>query len=259
MIPFDDEKSRQYLDNLLSKYKAIRRTREHVFREYNQDKYGELLKIDTNSVAVLRQHNYAGIDNLVISKGRCLYEFSLNETLNLFDKTISKMLQEYPSPNYCELGCGFGFNLTLVPKESKAFGGELTDSGVMLAKRCGLDVHKFDFYDASTYSLIKPNTTIFTVHAIEQMPSAVHFIENLRIHKDKVNWVVHLEPGALRKNNSLAKFQNFYTLLNDYNSDLFYLLTNDDEIELHHFESDVIGINPLNPAHCFAWRFTQGK
>ncbi len=144
------------------------------------------------------------------------------------------------------------------PRGERGYGGELTASGVKLCRSFGFDVRPFDFLDPGSYNLLRPSTTIYTVHALEQLPTAVPFLDAIRPHREKIRWVVHLEPCWLRQRSGpLGELRNEYAIRNDYNRDLVELLQTAEDIEVHKLEFDCFGMNPLNPAHLIAWRFRE--
>jgi len=119
-----------------------------------------------------------------------------------------------------------------------------------------MDVIEFNYYEAADYAFIKPDTTVFTTHSIEQIPDATVIIDNLEKHKDKINYVVHFEPTVVRERTSLlGLLRNKYMELNDYNRNLIDVLKSRDNIEILELQTDVFGFIPLNSSNLIAWKF----
>jgi hypothetical protein len=119
-----------------------------------------------------------------------------------------------------------------------------------------MDVREFNYYESGDYDFIRPNSTVFTTHSIEQIPDATVIIESLEKQKEKINYVVHFEPTVIEERDSLlGMMRNKYLELNDYNRNLVSVLKNKKNIEILEFRTDVFGLVPLNSANLIVWKF----
>lgn len=232
-----------------------------VENEYNLDKYAKLLAFDFNKIEdyKVKEFELGGLkadSKTVISYQDNLFEVPLSLARNLFYSIIKTKLNQYPSTHICELGCGYGYNLSYLGE--KAYGGEYSKNAVKLAQQLKAEVVEFNYYQEQDYYFIKPDSTIFTSHSIEQIPDATAIIENLRKQKDKINFVVHFEPTLVEKRTTLMGIlRNKYIEVNDYNRNLIKLLQTDKEVEILELEHDVFGLNPLNSSNILVWRFKK--
>jgi hypothetical protein len=231
-----------------------------VENEYNLDKYKTLLAQNCANMEEYKRKEFelAGLHpvsgQVVISIGDDIFKTSVANLRERYYQLIRDTLRPYTSPRMCELGCGYGYNLGLI--EGECYGGEYSENAVVLANKLGKDVVKFNYYTAEDYNLIRPNSTVFTVHSIEQIPDATAIINGLRNQKDKINYLVHIEPSFVKERTSLiGLLRNKYIELNDYNRNLIQLLTTQPDIEVLHLQTDVFGLVPLNSSNVIAWRF----
>ncbi len=239
-----------------------KRDLQQIENEYNLDKYAKLLEFDFDTVEDYKKKEFeqAGLHpitgTIIISKGDDVFKTSVSNARNLFYQLILSKIKKYSSENICELGCGYGYNLSLVG--SNTYGGEYSSNAVKIAKKIGLDVSEFNYYTESDYNFIKPNTTIFTTHSIEQIPDATVIINNLEKQKDKINYVIHFEPTVINERTSpFGKMRNKYMELNDYNTNLLYVLKERNDIEILELEIDIFGLVPLNTTNLIIWKFKK--
>lgn len=237
------------------------RTKSLIQSEYGRDKYGTLLRRRPHSVTAARRQlaELAGIAfgaDRTAFLGGSLCSTTFEAAQERHDSTLDATIQRYSGDWVCELGCGFGAHVAR--HGSAAYGGELTETGVTLGRMFGLHLQWFDFHEPLSYDLIRAGSTIVTCAAIEQLPSAQPFFENLRRHRQHIANVIQFEPTfRARRTGQLGRLQNEYILRNDYNVDLEHLLLTSTDIELLEFKPDHIGINPLNPSSLFVWRFRK--
>ena len=230
-----------------------------VENEYNLDKYASLLKFDLPDMEAYKTKEFelAGLGPesiLPLSVGDELFTSSIDFTRNLFYTLIRSKVRQYGSGAVCELGCGYGYNLTYLGKN--AYGGEYAENAVKLAQKLGLDVVPFNYYNEGDYSFIKNDSTILTVHSIEQIPDASVIIENLSKHKDKINCVIHFEPSFVPSRTSLlGLFRNKYIELCDYNRNLSDVLHSRRDVEILEYKTDIFGLQPLNSSNLIVWKF----
>lgn len=222
--------------------KQVVRDYAHVYREYDMEKYSTMY-------ATMRKQFFESIKNVpakvVVSMDNQLWISQCPLTiLNLFTEFIRTYLRQFES--VCELGCGFGANIHGVPN---AYGGDLSPNGIVLAKSFGIDASIFDFYNQLDYSFIKPNSTVFTCAAVEQLPSAKTFLNNLRSVKHNISRVVQIEPLAV------YDYQKEYAKVNDYNTDLLTLLLTSEDVQIKKFHFDLFGFRPQNSLSLIEWTF----
>lgn len=235
---------------------------QQVENEYNLEKYARLLPFDFKTAEEYKAKEFeqAGLHPttgiIYISKGDSIFKSSMVEARDIYNELMRSKLKKYASENICELGCGYGYNLGLTDK--KGYGGEYSVNAVKIAKKIGLDVSEFNYYTESDYGFLRPNSTIFTTHSIEQIPDATVIIDNLTRHKSKINYVVHFEPTIINERSSLlGLMRNRYMQLNDYNKNLLYVLKDRDDIEILELETDIFGLVPLNTTNLIIWRFKE--
>lgn len=226
------------------------RTVERVALEYEQ-KWGHLLT----------QHQHD--PSLTVEQLHAL-QFRLEETCQQTRAMVRMALMPYADQtlSVVELGCGWGFALSYAIEAlptQHPIGGELTESGRTLAQRINptATIVPFDFYDASTYQFLEHTLSpiiIYTHHAIEQLPSCVPFMENLRPYQDRLHAIVHMEPLYDYYNTTPAgKRQRHYLELNHYNRDLLERVESQGDIL--RFDRQVMAANPINPTSLLVWRF----
>ena len=230
-----------------------------IEREYNLDKYARLmphvgLGMEGCKALEFEQGGLKADSPMPISFGDELFEASLHTARTLFYGMIKATVARYASTNTCELGCGYGYNLSYLP--GNGYGGEYAQNAVQLGQALGYDVRAFNYYEVADYAFIRPDTTVVTVHSVEQIPDATAILEGLRSQKSNINYVVHFEPTVLEERSSLLGLvRNKYMELNDYNRNLRTLLLAADDIEVLETDLEVFGLNPLNTANLFVWRF----
>ena len=233
-----------------------------IEREYNLDKYKSLFDLDLPDMEAykVREFEHSGIkqdQEVRMSFKDELFTMPLKRARLIAYNIFVDMIKLYLSDNNCELGCGYGFNLELI--KGTNYGGEYSQYAVDLGKRLGHDLVQFNYYNESDYDFIRPNSTVFTVHSIEQMPDAKVIIDSLYKQKDKINYVVHFDPSFLpHRKNFIGKARNKYIELNDYNRNLYsYITSRTDIIEVVALEYDIISmqINPLNSTNFIAYKF----
>ena len=233
-----------------------------IEREYNLDKYKSLFDLDLPDMEAykVREFEHSGIkqdQEVRMSFKDELFKMPLKRARLIAYNIFVDMIKPYLSDNNCELGCGYGFNLELI--KGTNYGGEYSQYAVDLGKRLGHDLVQFNYYNESDYDFIRPNSTVFTVHSIEQMPDAKVIIDSLYKQKDKINYVVHFDPSFLpHRKNFIGKARNKYIELNDYNRNLYsYITSRTDIIEVVALEYDIISmqINPLNSTNFIAYKF----
>jgi hypothetical protein len=235
---------------------------QQVENEYNLDKYAKLLEVELKTIEEYKAKEFeqAGLNpitgEMTISFGDELFKTSVANMRNIYYGLIKTTLANYSSENICELGCGYGYNLSYLG--AKTYGGEYSKNAVKLAQKLGLDVIEFNYYKPEDYHFIKPETTIFTTHSIEQIPDATVIIDSLEKQKDKINFVVHFEPTVISERSTLlGLMRNKYMELNDYNRNLIEVLKSRKNIEILELKTDVFGLVPLNTTNLIVWKFRK--
>lgn len=235
---------------------------QQVENEYNLDKYAKLLEFDLKTIEEYKAKEFeqAGLDpidgQMIISLEDQIFKTDVTNARQMYYNLIKSTIQKYGSKNTCELGCGYGYNLSYLG--DNVYGGEYSRNAVSLAQKLGLDVHEFNYYNESDYSFIRPNSTVFTAHSIEQIPDASIIIASLEKQKDKIKYIIHFEPTIIEDRTSLlGLLRNKYLELNDYNRNLMTILNNRTDIEILEMETDIFGLVPLNTANLIVWRFKK--
>jgi SAM-dependent methyltransferase len=235
---------------------------DQIEREYNQDKYLRLLQSDASDLNSYRKLEleqaglYKGTGTIVYSLGDELFEEQVDVAREKYYDLIRTNVNKHNPRLVCELGCGYGYNLSLFGNDVETYGGEYSENAVKIANKVGLNVQNFNYYHSSDYDFIKPGSTIFTSHSIEQIPDAGVIIENLRARKHLIDRVIHIEPTFVKERTSLlGLMRNRYIELNDYNRNLAEVLKNAADVELIEVSYDVYGFVPLNSSNLIIWRF----
>jgi len=240
---------------------AKKRDIQQIENEYNLDKYAKLLDYEFETIEDCKRKEFelGGLPmdaQMVVSVGDELHKTAVATARAHYNHTIQANIDKYREGNLCELGCGYGYNLSRF--KGDCYGGEYSKNAVTLAKKLGAKVSEFNYYNEADYQLIKPNTTVFTVHSIEQLPDASVIIENLEKQKSKINCVVHFEPTVVPERKSLlGMMRNKYMELNDYNRNLISVLVQNKNIEMLEIRTDLFGLMPLNSTNLIAWRFKK--
>lgn len=216
------------------------KTEKEVQREFNSDKWGELLKVFSKK----KSFSIDDIQNAEVnydSRIPC-YEakegfylanagYILNKHLILYEKTLIK----YSKNASCliELGAGYGSKLFKLSskksfKKLPLIAGEYTDAGCKLIKLISkisnkpVKVSKFDFNELEKYDLkIPKNSIIFTSYAL-------HYSKNL--NEKFIDFFVKLKPKAViffepcyelfDENNIYGLMCRRYMILNGYTTNI---------------------------------------
>lgn len=252
----------------LSSWEIQDRTEEKVDSEYDKDKYAKCLAYYVKATApvtikAIRRLEYGSGSHRCISFKGDLLLLTADEVQSIYDRlllydTMRKEIEQ--SATIIELGCGYGYNLQMLeqPFQNKQFlGGEFSSNAVKLAAKLFTNVAKFNFYD-SAYELIEnaqPPITVFTSHAIEQLPKSAPFFQGLWPHRNKIKSVFHFEPVyELYDSTLLGLMRRRYAEVNDYNRDLLPELQQRN-IQITRLEANVFGLNPLNPTSIIQWEY----
>lgn len=262
----------------LEMWQSPSRTVEKVDAEYDKDKWARCLDYYMESEGRLtpediNRFDFAGFimdppADMCISKQERLFVLPFDKACSLHYELILKTLE--PKIRECdtivELGCGYGYNLWMLKRAypDKTFlGGEYSPNAVRLAgmlyeKEPNLTVTELNIYD-SVYPVLDDLTSrclLFTVHAVEQLPSASRMVKTLIDYKDAIQNVVHFEPVyELHGATTLGLMRKRYAQVNDYNRDLMSCLRQHGYIRVARQDADVLSMNPLNPVAIVEWSF----
>ena len=255
------------------------RTIEKIEQEYDTEKYGTCLEYYlaqagqalTPEEVKRFEFGFESGKPVCISRGDELYEVSLStaraEYCELLLKTLSSKIDNCRT--VVELGCGYGYNLWMLQQRAPCksyLGGEYSSKAVELASLLyqhdtTIRVLAFNFYDCHTYGLlddVDPPVVVFTSHAIEQLPQAATVLDALASYRKGISAVFHFEPVfELHGETLLGLMRRRYCELNDYNRDLFSELQQRAYIRVMNAQSDVFGLNPLNPTSIVEWEFND--
>lgn len=251
------------------------RTTAKIDAEYDKDKYAKLQQLyDQNPEISIQELMSVLADwsppekEVCVSRGNELFLVSGAAAQRLAKQDLLDILTPYitMSRTVIELGCGFGYNLAALSKiaPSHSFiGGEYSQNAVNLACKLFGDcprttVSQFNFYDETwpIFDDVSERALVFTRYAIEQLPSARHVISMFAKYEQKIACVIHIEPvfEFNNENSTLGLMRRSYTLLNDYNKDL-YTCINEMGAKILRTEKDLFAVNPLNPPSLIAWQF----
>ena len=246
-----------------------------VKAEYDGDKYRALLDIlsaedrgETDPFR-LRMAEFRHDPNAAwcFSIGEALYRAPLREVQLGFDRLLVEEVLDAARhcPTVVELGCGYGYNLWIVARQDSSkhyLGGDLAPTAIEIGRRLfgehGPRVQPFNFYEDAGDLLDEAEGPIlvFTCHSIEQLPGAGHAIDELARHVDKIAGVLHFEPlfGSFGRS-LLGRLRAAHAEALDYNRDLLGVLEGRHDVHVATCETNVVGINPLNPSSIVRWHF----
>lgn len=235
-----------------------------IDREYNQDKYGSLLTHNCEGIEDYKklEMKNSGLDDsseTFISFEEEIFKTNVKLARQIYYSLIYTTLKDYKRDSnfLCELGCGYGYNLSYLSSlKLKMLGGEYCENAVNIAKKVGMDVSQFNYYNQLDYNLIKKESIVLTVHSVEQLPSAEPFIQGLYRQKEKINIIINFEPTYLQERQSfVGMLRNKYIEINDYNRDLITILRERNDVDIIKYNPDIIGLNPLNSTNLIVWKF----
>jgi len=228
-------------------------------KEFNVDKFGPLSTADCQSIQEykFKEIEFAGrklTDETVISIGEELFKVGFHEALYLFYNLIYSKLAPYLTEKLCELGCGYGYNLSNL--KGYVYGGDFSPNAINIARRFGLNVRLFNFYEPLDYEFIESGSTIFTLHAIENVKDASLVINNLSMVRHRINHIVLFEPAFIEERSTLlGVLRNKYNRINDYCPNLLTEIKLRNDIEIVELEQDLCGFNPLHPVNFIVFKF----
>ncbi|MBI2353865.1 MAG: hypothetical protein HYV06_02350 [Deltaproteobacteria bacterium] len=237
------------------------RTIEQIENEYNLEVYGKRLEVAQQDLESYRTKSLYAISSkeTYVAIKDSIYLMPFCMLVALKRNKILEQIEKYCKNEYiCELGAGNGQNMIWLKEyqDRNVYGGEYSKNAVKLAKMLGFEMYDFNYYEQSDYDFIKDNSSIITVHSIEQIPDATVIINSLRKIKHKLKYILHFEPIYNDgREDLIGLLRNKYLKINDYNLNLLDLLRTGEDIEIVHTEFDAFGNNPLNPTSIIVWKF----
>ncbi len=258
----------------LAEWKDQKRDTAKVDREYDKDEYLRCLNFKKENPNAMpdevRAHEFRlPRTPFCVSQKNKLFELPAEQVIPVDNAVLLDALQPHMDSidTVVELGCGYGYNLWELRRhfpEKQFLGGDYSPNAVALAGMLYEDcpnmfIETFNFYDNSFPMLERcpkgSNVLVFTRHATEQLPTARNVFATLAQHFDRIRVGVHLEVGFDNYGDSLLDLlRKRYVVVNDYNRDIVSLLQARTDIEVLVNESDVYGVNPLNPSTHLVWR-----
>jgi hypothetical protein len=260
----------------LSEFKKKKKTKSEILREFDIDKWGDLLKKISSSNLQL---SLKEVENLMYNESDhsiCLINNRLvkmspydafKEQYRITLETISSFM---PATSLCELGAGYGQIILNLAKESifantKIIAAEYTMSGVKLLQHIS-ESEKIDivsgYCDLGSPKITKinipKNGIIFTSYAAHYInANNIKWVEAICLLNPSI--VIHFEPiyQHYNKESLLGAMQCRYMELNDYNCDLLLVLKhaeNNGLIEIVKELPLVTASNPFMPISVIAWK-----
>lgn len=241
------------------------RSSQAVHEEYDQARYEALRPRTGEGIEDVKVREFASLgmgmqEPHYYSVGEEIWRAPLEVARRPWYELLRSTVAPFASGRVCELGCGYGYNFSLWrgAGAGEVYGGDFSQHAVRIGQELGLDIRAFDYYRAEDYQLIRPESTVVTVHSVEQLPSAIPFLDGLATVRDRIDTVVQIEPTFLASRSSfLGLIRNRYNRLIDHNHDLLAQLEGRPEIELLEVRADVYGMHPLNSSNVFVWRFRR--
>lgn len=189
-------------------YEPFRMVRNlaQIENEYNIDRYAKLVDLDLPDMEHYKKKEFEqrGIgagDMIFFSLKDDIFRVKLSIAQKIYYQIIKERVEKYQSEYFCELGCGYGYNLSYI--DGRVYGGEYSDNAVRLAKRLDMDVCHFNYLNHDNYSFIRNGSTVFTVHSLEQIPDSRCFVEGIASQKEKIRFIVNIEPSFLENRTTL--------------------------------------------------------
>jgi SAM-dependent methyltransferase len=245
------------------------RTAASVLREYDQDKYGPLLRaVEADPSLTVEDVKRLELGDpaapVAMSIGERLYvtgvEDAFRRTTELLVDRVGRRLDGAAS--IVDLGCGYGYHLAQYARafpELALSGGEFAPSARELAGRLhGIAVEPLDLVtgDAVTLERAEGPVVVVLSMVLHQLPSAVAAVEAIARHREKVSRVVVYDAlEAAQPDGLLGLLRRRYMQLNHYSWDLIEVLERRNDVVLLELEPNAIGPNALLPGSIAVWRF----
>lgn len=263
----------------LEEFKIKYKTEKEVLREYEDEKWGELL----NNVKSLEKPTLYDVDELfgLYYKNKLPFYYEgdfyladmntmMDLHLNLYEKTLRPHLEG--ASCLVELGAGYGSKLFKLAQRDifcdlPILAGEFTKNGQELISILAdslnkkVDVGYCDFRNMKIENISIPEgAVIFTSYAAHYVPNLLmKFVDFMTSFKPKA--VIHFEPCY--ENYSVNSVHGMlcrrYVELNDYTRNLIGVLKSSEvknEISMQVSEN-IIGSNPFLPISIIEWKLNK--
>lgn len=260
----------------LEKWEQKIKTPEEITREFEYEKWGQLLekveKINVPlSVEDVDEWSSQDDSHQLYSIGKHLVLLSYREAQKKYLDLLEKILKKYlPASALIELGAGYGSVIIPLARRKPfcnipIYAGEYTVSGTKLiqilsqsekkqimAGHC--DFNLPDFLDFE----IPPGGIIFTSYSTHYLPKMTNkFIESFLSLNPKV--IINIEPcyDHFAGNTLIDLMRRRYIEVNDYNRNLVTLLKEyerNGKIEILEELPLLFGTNPFLPCSAMVWK-----
>lgn len=259
----------------LAEFNAPEKTAANVLREYNEDKWGAMLRC-------FDRHPIASVEDLEAlvedpaAELACLVEgelrvMSLLVARRLYFEEVSRRLAHYANTSaLVEFGCGYGAMLLRFARHSAfrhlpVIGAEFAPNGVkvlaQLAARSGLAIQAGPCdltRDPVTPLAVPPGALLCTVMALPYVSTlGVGTFKALAALRPAV--VCHVEPVVEFADNTSMRglLTRRYVPFNHYATGIMEALRTAEAegvLEIIATEPEFFGLNPLLPVSLIAWR-----
>ncbi len=251
------------------------RTSEDTLREYDQDKWGNLLarlrdNDDQISISEIDRMNFGDDSPVLYSSANDFELRSIMEVQKRYLDLIADALLVYlPASALVELGAGYGSVLLALAQRDRFAGlpliaGEYTKTGLQLIEKLALAQNLevttgyCDFSARRVTDLAIPkDALIYTSYATSCVSElGEELIRSLAAFQPKA--VVHVEPCYEHCDHStvLGLMRRRYIEVNDYNTNMIDLLHDQQalgRVKILREDPAVFGMNPLFAASIVIW------
>ena len=275
---------------MMSTTTPVRRTREHVDREYNREKWPAMERRIEDEIAAEPDGGLARIlgrvggsqwrgpdplETVPFVAGDTLVHVTRGAAYGAEQGAVIDAVFGAIEPDtdlVVEMGSGFGWHLLTTftmggPRDALYVAAEYTAAGRRAATRlAGLDDRlrfeaiAFDYHDPSFDGLPRGrHAVVFSGHSLEQIPSVTpRLFEAIRGLADRVT-VLHFEPVGWQvgPEHDGRGTSRAYADTHDYTRDLVPALRAEEaagQIAIDAIVPDVFGINPRNSTTVIRWR-----
>jgi len=251
--------------------KLLKRSTRKTFKEYEKEKWGKLLRNLTKTGSF----NIRAADKTFLGKKKSVYllknkiyksnTFASRQSCN---KSVFKILDNFNSKTFVELGAGYGSIILGYLKYRKKFiknknwiAYEFSQNALKILKKLDNQkkvISKFgDFTNPSSFSDIPKGSIIITHMSLMMIPIIKsRLIKKLLDTNPKM--VLHFETiPEFCRSDLLGILQQKYIYFNDYNINLFKILHRFEEkkqIRIMQVKKNIYAENVLLPTSFVAWK-----
>ncbi len=257
----------------LEEWTTRNRTVEEIEREYNKEKYAECMEFIAQNPSAspedIKKLELGGDTEkeICVSYKDTLGIMTIKQAWKYYTEQCLSLMKQYiqEADIICDFGCGYGYHLWLLSQqypEKEYYGGEFAQNAVTLAdalfaNNANITVEQLDLTDPNLsipYEK-KDNILIFSIYAYDNLPVAKASLERL-IKIKGTNWrICHLEPVYdWCSSTLLGLLRRAYTNANDYNRDIYSVLSSHPEVHIEQEEREFFGVNPLHPTSFLSWK-----